>query len=90
MPRIKKRKREGKYTHVRFRYPHRFSTIRTPEWAQKAAGSISRGAVVRMGKSRKSGRWYVESVLIPIREPSSRAYKLARKIRRKVDPTTAR
>lgn len=54
----------GEYHHVRFRDPDAFSTVRTPDWAQNAASSVSDGAEVRTGKLEDSDDWKVESVLI--------------------------
>lgn len=55
---------EGEYYHVRFRDPDDFSEIRTPDWAEEAAESVSSGAEVRTGKREGSDDWTVESVLI--------------------------
>lgn len=55
---------EDQYYHVRFRDPDEFEAIRTPGWAENAAGSISRGAEVRMGQEKNSDDWEVQSVLI--------------------------
>lgn len=51
------------YFHVRFRNPSRFTTIRTPEWADKVSDSVSKGSEVRMGRT-PAGNWLVEAVLI--------------------------
>lgn len=54
---------EGRdYWHVRFKVPWQFETCRTPDWAQRAANSISKGAEVRM--CQKDDTWSLQSVLI--------------------------
>jgi hypothetical protein len=53
------------FLHVRFRDPDKFDTIRTPDWAANAAGSVEEGAEVRTGKREDSDDWLVQSVLIP-------------------------
>ena len=86
MPRIKKvTEYDGTY-HVRYRQPGRFSKIRTPDWAARAAGSVSKGAEVRMGKT-PAGNWYVQSVILEKRgvRDKNHAKSLASRIRRKVD-----
>lgn len=55
---------EGEYYHVRFRDPDNFDTIRTPDWAENPAESVSEGAEVRMGQEKDSDDWDVQSVLI--------------------------
>lgn len=40
----------GDYIHVRFRDPDGFDEIRTPDWAENAAESVSEGAEVRIGR----------------------------------------
>ena len=55
---------EDDYIHVQFRDPDRFDDIRTPDWAENAAQSVSDGAEVRTGKLEGSDDWEVETVLI--------------------------
>lgn len=52
------------YIHVRFRDPDDFETIRTPDWAQNAATSVSEGSEVRTGKLPDADEWKIQSVLI--------------------------
>jgi len=72
------------YTHVRFRDPDDFDTIRTPDWAANAAGSVSEGAEVRTGKRKDADDWEVQSVLVPgsvdEKEATSRAREIVAKI----------
>jgi len=55
---------EDEYVHVRFQDPDLFEKIRTPDWAQEAADSVSRGSEVRTGKLPDSDDWEIQSVLI--------------------------
>ena len=52
------------FIHVRFRDPDLFKEIRTPDWASRAARSISEGAEVRTGERKDSDEWTVQSVLV--------------------------
>jgi hypothetical protein len=52
------------YYHVEFRDEDQFETIRTPDWAENAAHSVSDGAEVRTGQRDESDEWQVMSVLI--------------------------
>lgn len=73
------------YTHVRFRDPDEFDTIRTPDWAEKAAGSVSDGAEVRTGKREDSDEWLVQSVLVEKDVGEKRAREQAKKIVEKIE-----
>lgn len=75
------------YYHVRFRDPDEFDTIRTPDWAENAAGSVSEGSEVRTGKREDSDDWEVESVLVPVDEADDEdeAKELAQKIVEKIE-----
>lgn len=55
---------EDEYIHVRVRDSDRYETIRTPDWAQNAAESVSKGSEVRTGKREDSDEWEIQSVLI--------------------------
>ncbi|MEA1932611.1 hypothetical protein [Halohasta litorea] len=55
---------EDDYIHVRFNDPDRYETIRTPDWAENAAQSVSENAEVRTGKQKGGDEWEVQSVLI--------------------------
>lgn len=73
------------YIHVQFRDPDEFETIRTPDWAANAAGSVSEGAEVRTGKEKDADDWEVESVLIKKSVGEDKAKEQAAKIVEKVE-----
>lgn len=64
MPSVNEVDTEDEYIHVRFRDPDQFDEIRTPDWAENPAHSVSEGSEVRMGKESGDDDWKVESVLI--------------------------
>ena len=73
------------YFRVRQKDPKRFKTCRTPAWASRVSGSISKGSKVVMCKKDKD--WVVKSVLIK-KGPGKnkkRARNLATKIRKKIE-----
>ena len=76
---------EGEYYHVRFRDPEEFSEIRTPAWAERAAGDVSPGSKVRTGHRTGSDEWGVQSVLIPQEQGKSRARSQAKQIVEKLE-----
>ena len=76
---------EDEYIHVRFRDPDEFDTIRTPDWAANAAGSVSDGAEVRTGKRKDSDDWEVESVLIKKNVGEDKAKEQAKQIVEKIE-----
>lgn len=76
---------EDEYIHVRFRDPDEFDTIRTPDWAANAAGSVSEGAEVRMGKRKDGDDWEVQSVLVKKGVGEEKAREQARKIVEKIE-----
>ena len=76
---------EDEYIHVRFRDPDNFDTIRTPDWAENAASSVSEGAEVRTGKRKNSDDWEVESVLIKKNVGEDKAKEQAKKIVEKIE-----
>jgi hypothetical protein len=77
---------DGVYIHVTFRYPYRFTTIRTPDWAQRVGNSVSKNSEVRMGKLKRSGNWKVQSVLITKKYHSKeQAEDLAERILMKIE-----
>jgi len=55
------------YYHVRYNDPDEFDTIRTPDWAENAASSVTSGAEVRTGHQKGGGEsdWEIQSVLVP-------------------------
>jgi len=82
MVKIKKTTKEDGFYHVRFRSPSQFSKIRTPDWAANVAGDISKGAEVRMGRTKQGGNWLVQSVLI--KRASGKTYNDARRLGRRI------
>jgi hypothetical protein len=66
------------YYHVRFRDPDGFDDIRTPDWAQNAAESVSEGAEVRMGN--RDDEWEVQSVLVKKSVGEEKAVEQAERI----------
>lgn len=77
------------FYHVRQRNPQKFDRIRIPDWVNKPAQSISKGSQVKMGKSRWSDNWYVQSVLIEKNgKDTDVARSLARRIRQKIEEAT--
>ena len=76
---------EEEYIHVRFRDPDEFDTIRTPDWAENAASSVSEGAEVRTGKQRDGDDWEVQAVLIKKSVGEEKAREQAREIVEKIE-----
>jgi hypothetical protein len=76
---------EDEYIHVRFRDPDEFDTIRTPDWAENVADSVSEGAEVRTGKRKDSDDWEVEAVLIEKHVGKDNAREQAREIVEKIE-----
>lgn len=64
VPDVKTVEEGDDYYHVGFRDEDQFDTIRTPDWAENAAQSVSEGAEVRTGQEEDSDEWKVQSVLI--------------------------
>lgn len=75
---------EDDYIHVRFRDPDRFEKIRTPDWAQEPAHSVSEGSEVRMGKE-ESDDWKVETVLVKKSVGTDKAREEAAEIVEKIE-----
>lgn len=73
------------FVHVRFRDPDGFDTIRTPDWASKAADSVVSGAEVRTGKRPGSDDWAVQSVLVPQSVGQADAKAAAKRIVAKIE-----
>lgn len=73
------------YIHVQFRDPDQFDEIRTPDWADQPAHSISEGSEVRMGKEEGSDDWEVESVLVKKNVGEDKAEDEAKKIVEKIE-----
>lgn len=84
-PEINKVETEDDYIHVRFRDPDQFDTIRTPDWAENPAESVSEGSEVRMGQEEDSDDWKVQSVLIKKQVGEDGAKDAAREIAEKIE-----
>lgn len=55
----------GDYLRVRYHDPEKLESLRTPEWARKAAESVVEGSKLRVGKRADSESWIPIEVLIP-------------------------
>lgn len=73
------------YIHVRFRDPDRYDEIRTPDWADEPAQSVSEGSQVRTGKVSGENDWEVTSVLIDKHVGEEKATEQAREIVAKIE-----
>ena len=73
------------YIHVQFRDPDQFEEIRTPDWAENPAQSVSDGAEVRTGQEEDSDDWKVESVLIKKSVGEDKAKEQAQEIVEKIE-----
>jgi hypothetical protein len=76
---------EDKYIHVQFRDPDRFDEIRTPDWAENAAQSVSDGAEVRTGQLEENDDWLVEAVLLEKSIGEDKAKEQAAEIVEKIE-----
>jgi len=77
---------EDDYIHVRFRDPDRYDEIRTPDWADQPAQSVSEGSQVRTGKvDGTDDDWEVTSVLIEKHVGEEKAREQAREIVEKIE-----
>jgi hypothetical protein len=61
VPQITKVETEDDYIHVRFNEPDQYDEIRTPDWAEEPAQSVSEGAEVRTGRKEGDDDWEVQS-----------------------------
>ncbi len=84
-PDVNKVETEDDYTHVRFRDPDRYDEIRTPDWAEQPAESVSEGSEVRTGKVEGEDDWEVTSVLIDKHVGEDKAKEQAREIVEKIE-----
>ncbi|WP_254762112.1 hypothetical protein [Natrinema marinum] len=73
------------YVHVRFRDPDEYEEIRTPDWVEQPAESISEGSEVRTGKLEGEDDWEVTSVLIDKHVGEDKAKKEAEEIVEKIE-----
>ncbi|WP_323174236.1 hypothetical protein [Natrialba sp. PRR66] len=76
---------EDEYIHVRFRDPDQYDEIRTPDWADNPAESVSEGSEVRTGKIEGEDDWEVTSVLIKKSVGEEKAKEQAREIVEKIE-----
>lgn len=76
---------EDDYIHVRFRDPDRYDEIRTPDWAEDPAESVSKGSEVRTGRVEGEDDWEVTSVLIQKNVGEEKAEEQAEKIVEKIE-----
>ena len=76
---------EDEYVHVRYRDPDGFEEIRTPDWAENAASSVSEGAEVRTGKREGGDEWEIQSVLIRKQAGEEKAREQANEIVEKIE-----
>jgi len=84
-PDVNKVETEDDYIHVRFRDPDRYDEIRTPDWAENPAQSVSEGSEVRTGKVEGEDDWEVTSVLIDKHVDEDKAKEQAREIVDKIE-----
>lgn len=84
-PSIKTVEKGNEYYHVEFRDEDQFDTIRTPDWAENAAQSVSAGAEVRTGQIEDSDVWKVMSVLIKKKAGEDTARDQASEIIEKIE-----
>jgi hypothetical protein len=73
------------YYHVGFRDEDQFDTIRTPDWAENAAQSVSEGAEVHTGQIEDGDEWKVQSVLIKKQAGKKTAKDQAKEIIEKIE-----
>ncbi|MDS0476602.1 hypothetical protein [Natrinema sp. 1APR25-10V2] len=73
------------FIHVRFRDPDRYDEIRTPDWAEQPAESVSEGSEVRTGKVEGEDDWEVTSVLIDKHVGEDKAEEQAKEIVDKIE-----
>ncbi|RQG94013.1 hypothetical protein [Natrarchaeobius chitinivorans] len=76
---------EDEYIHVRFRDSDRYDEIRTPDWAENPAESVSEGSEVRTGRLEGEDDWEVTSVLIQKIVGKEKAEEQAREIVEKIE-----
>ena len=73
------------YVHVRFRDPDKYDEIRTPDWAEQPAESVSEGSEVRTGKLEGEDDWEITSVLIDKHVGEDKAEEQAKEIVDKIE-----
>ena len=85
MTSINKVETEDDYIHVRFNDPDEYDQIRTPDWAEEAAQSVSESAEVRTGRREDGDDWEVQSVLVDKHVGEEKAKEQARDIVDKIE-----
>ena len=85
MPDIEKVETEDDYIHVRFNDPDEYDEIRTPDWAEEPARSVSESAEVRTGQKEGSDDWEIQSVLIDKHVGEEKATEQAEEIVDKIE-----
>lgn len=85
VPDVKSVEEGDDYYHVEFRDEDEFETIRTPDWAENVAQSVSDGAEVRTGKFEGSDEWRVQSVLVKKSAGEDAAQEQAKEIIEKIE-----
>jgi len=84
-PDINKVETEDDYIHVRFRDLDRYEEIRTPDWTEQPARSVSAGSEVRTGRLEGEDDWEVTGVLIDKHVDEDTAKEEAREIVDKIE-----
>ncbi|NUB90279.1 hypothetical protein HTZ84_16590 [Haloterrigena sp. SYSU A558-1] len=84
-PDVNKVETEDDYIHVRFRDPDKYDEVRTPDWAEDPAESVSEGSEVRTGKVEGEDDWEVTSVLIKKSVGEDKAEEQATEIVEKIE-----
>ncbi|ELZ22884.1 hypothetical protein C477_03679 [Haloterrigena salina JCM 13891] len=85
VPDVNKVETEDGYIHVRFRDPDEYDEVRTPDWAEDPAESVSEGSEVRTGKVEGEDDWEVTSVLIKKSVGEDKAEEEAKEIVEKIE-----
>ncbi|QRV16885.1 hypothetical protein [Haloterrigena salifodinae] len=85
VPDVNKVETEDDYIHVRFRDPDEYDEVRTPDWAEDPAESVSEGSEVRTGKVEGEDDWEVTSVLIKKSVGEDKAEEEAKEIVEKIE-----
>ncbi|WP_339105246.1 hypothetical protein [Haloterrigena salinisoli] len=84
-PDVNKVETEDDYIHVRFRDPDEYDEVRTPDWAENPAESVSENSEVRTGKVEGDDDWEVTSVLIKKSVGENKAEEQAKEIVEKIE-----
>lgn len=76
---------DGDYVRVRYRDHEGFETVRTPEWAEKAADSVVEGGEVRVGRRADGDGWAPVAVLVPAPAAEEDARRQADEILQRIE-----